>query len=377
MNKNYKIILCVIITLIFITDCGAKTNVVFKSAGEDIVFCTKRSVDSLLIAYRIYSEEEVTENAVILYPEGKEFSYKIPADSSAILLEYYIEDFEGNHYPYSPYFYSIFFKTNQKVVRNAYINYARDLYKSGYNDFKTIDMYIKRELNLYPNNYYVYAFIEDIKDNLDYKEFNIVQIAEDIKNRNVDYYNNFIPILSRYDLNNSKSLFNEMLAKNITCDSLSEFFGRVLNDTIYIDSMASLYSGNSYYIYKMCLLSALKYRIKGNYTHYTKIIRNYTMFKDDEFANYLVLKASRDNVYNLYEKFIRKFSSSKYLNEINKYVLLKMIPNNKTKALYILNQIDKNSYSSKDLNSMSYELSVNGIYIYQAKILIETALNKF
>ncbi|MCK4545534.1 TlpA family protein disulfide reductase [candidate division WOR-3 bacterium] len=377
MNKNYKILMFIIISIIFITDCRAKTNVVFKSSGEDIVFCTKRSVDSLLIAYRIYDEQGVAENAVVLYPEGKEFSYKIPTDSSTILLEYYIEDYEGYHYPYLPYFYSIIFKANRKVVKNAYINYAKDLYRSGYTDFKTIDMYIKKELNLYPNNYYVYAFIENIKNNLDYKEFNIVQIAKNIKNRNVDYYNTFIPILSRYNISDSKFLFNEMLAKNINCDSLSEFFGRVLCDTVYIDSIASLYNEHSYYIYKMCLMSALKYRIKKNYSYYTEKIRNFAIFQEDELANYLVLKASRDNIYKLYEQFIEKFSSSKYLNEINRYILLKMIPNNKDKALYILNQIDKNNYSPNDLNSISYELSVNGIGIYQAKILIESALNKF
>lgn len=377
MNKNYKIFIFIIISIIFITDCRAKTNVVFKSAGEDIVFCTKRSADSLLIAYRIYDGKGVVENAVVLYPERNKFSYKIPTDSSSILLEYYIEDFEGNHYPYSPYFYSIIFKANRKVFKNAYINYAKDLYGSGSTDFKTINMYIKNELNLYPNNYYVYAFIEDIKDNLDYKEFDIIQIAKNIKNRNADYYNTFIPIISRYNISDSKFLFNEMLTKDINCDRLSEFFGRVLDDTVYIDSITSLYNEHSYYIYKMCLMSALKYRIKKNYTYYTEKIRNYTIFQEDELANYLVLKASRDNIYKLYEHFIKKFSTSKYLNEIKRYVLLKMIPNDKDKALYILNQIDKNNYSSKDLNSISYELSVKGIGIYQAKILIESALNEF
>ena len=374
MNLRRTIMLFLISILVFSTGCGAKNLTGYKKIGEKVKLNFKFKADSILLVYRDYIDTTFSDTAVFVKGEKGKFKYTIIPESGTNLIEYYFEDMNGNRYPEKGYFYSVFFQRKGKVLKYANFNHARDIYNAGVRENSIILRYTNRELKLFPEDYSVYLFLDNIRYNIPNFNVRLADMFNMAKKRTPGFYRTFTVIMSRYNMKKADSLFESMLNKKIKPTNMIEYFGRASRDTAFISSIATKFPEFSYDIYKSCFLATVKYKIFKNYDYYYKKVMYYKDAVDDADVYAAIVMSKKGNTKAAYEKLEKTGKLNP--NEIS-IIAEEMIISKDKKLDGLLAEIDVNKFSPSTLNGMSYEMAIHGVNIPLAEQFIVAALNRF
>ena len=370
-----KILIFVLIFVpLFLTQCNGKSVVKFKKAGEKIQLNFRANTDSTLLIYRIYSDTISHDTAIFIKNNKGRFGYEIKPDSNVNLIEYYIEDMNGNRYPDRDLFYAIFFRKNGKVLKNAYFNYTKDLYKSGIRDFDIIVKSAKKELKNYPDNYAVYNFLDNIKYNIPNFNIRLSDMYNMAKKGTPGFFRVFTVIMSRYNMKKADSLFEVMLSKKIKPYNMTEYFARASRDTSYIDSVTKKFPKFKYDIYKNCFIASAKYKIFKNFNYYKEKVLAMTQSENDPDIYRAVILSGRGNLVFSYEKLKKLKKTTPY---ITGNVAEKLITSNNGKLKEILKDMNAYKYPPRLLNGISYDMAIHGTNLKLAEKFILIGLKSF